>query len=72
MSRILISGGTYPLPGEGKYQFSMEGYARRINNLLEYKPGAEFFLNPTVETDIIQGKGRAYDVEVGITKKKGS
>lgn len=67
----LVSGGMYFLPGEGKYQLSVEGYFRNIDNLLEYKPGAEFFLNPTVETDIIQGEGQAYGVELGVTKKTG-
>lgn len=68
----LVSTGLYFLPGSGKFQFSLEGYYRSIDNLLEYKPGAEFFLNPTVETDILQGKGRAYGVEVGVTKKTGA
>jgi len=67
----LVSGGVYFLPGEGKYQLSIEGYSRNIDNLLEYKPGAEFFLNPTVETDVVQGEGQAYGVEFGVTKKKG-
>ena len=67
----LISGGLYLLPSKGKFQISLEGYYRNIDNLLEYKPGAEFFLNPTVETDLIQGQGRAYGIELGVTKKKG-
>jgi len=67
----LISGGLYLLPGSGKYAFSLEGYSRTIDKLLEYKPGAEFFLEPNVETEILQGEGRAYGVEFGVTKKKG-
>jgi outer membrane receptor protein involved in Fe transport len=67
----LMSGGFYFLPGKGKFQISLEGYYRNINDLLEYKPGAEFFLNPTVETDLIQGQGRAYGIELGVTKKTG-
>lgn len=67
----LVSGGLYFLPGEGTFEISLEGYYRNINNLLEYKPGAEFFLNPTVETALIQGQGRAYGVELGVTKKTG-
>jgi len=68
----LFSGGLYLLPGLGKYEISLEGYLRNIDNLLEYKPGAEFFLNPRVETDIIQGEGQAYGVELGIKKRKGT
>lgn len=67
----LVSGGLYFLPGKGIFEISLEGYYRNIDNLLEYKPGAEFFLNPTVETDLIQGQGRAFGVELGVTKKTG-
>ena len=67
----LVSGGLYLLPGTGKYEFSLEAYHRNIDNLVEYKPGAEFFLNPTVETGIVQGEGRAYGVELGVTKTEG-
>ena len=67
----LVSGGLFHLLGEGKYELSLEGYYRTISNLLEYKPGAEFFLNPTVETDVLQGEGQAYGVELGISKSQG-
>ncbi|MEL6140299.1 MAG: TonB-dependent receptor [Bacteroidota bacterium] len=68
----LYSAGLYHLMGRGKYEISLEGYYRTIDNLLEYKPGAEFFLNPTVETDILQGEGEAYGIEIGIHKHKGT
>ncbi|MTB53781.1 TonB-dependent receptor [Lewinella sp. W8] len=67
----LYSAGLFFLPGSGKYELSLEGYYRQIANLLEYKPGAEFFLNPEVETDLVQGEGKAYGVEVGVRKAKG-
>lgn len=68
----LYSAGLFFLPGAGKYELSLESYYRQVNNLLEYKPGAEFFLNPEVETELVQGMGKAYGVEVGIRKVKGS
>jgi len=68
----LFSAGLYRLLGSGgKYEFSLEGYYRQIDNLLEYRPGANFFLNETVETDIVQGEGQAYGIEVGIQKRRG-
>ena len=67
----LLSAGLFLTPGEGNFEYSLEGYYRSIDNLLEYKPGADFFLNPTVETDILQGIGRAYGVELGVKKRKG-
>ena len=67
----LYSAGIFLTPGDGTYEFGLEGYYRTIDNLLEYKPGAEFFLNETVETDILQGEGQAYGVELGIKRRKG-
>ncbi|OAV45024.1 TonB-dependent receptor domain-containing protein [Lewinella sp. 4G2] len=68
----LYSSGFYWLPGDKGYELSLEGYYRDIDNLLEYKPGADFFLNPTVETDLIQGQGVAYGIEAGIKRRKGN
>ncbi|MBC6993300.1 carboxypeptidase-like regulatory domain-containing protein [Neolewinella lacunae] len=68
----LVSSGAYFLPGLGRYEISVEAYYRAIEDLLEYKPGAEFFLNPRVETDIIQGQGQAYGVEIGVKKRTGT
>ena len=67
----LYSAGAYHLSGDGTYEFSIEGYYRQIAELLEYKPGAEFFLNPNVEVDLLQGEGRAYGAEIGISKVRG-
>ncbi len=69
----LYSIGLYRLLGENQlFELSLEAYHRNIDNLLEYKAGADFFLQPAIETDVIQGEGRAYGVEVGIYKRKGS
>lgn len=67
----LFSAGIFRILGQGRFEFSLEGYYRSISDLLEYKPGADFFLNPEVETDIIQGEGQAYGVEVGLRKRRG-
>lgn len=67
----LYSAGLYHVPGERGFEFSLEGYYRSVDDLLEYKPGAEFFLNPTVEVDLLQGEGKAYGVEVGMHKTAG-
>ncbi|WP_116127337.1 TonB-dependent receptor [Lewinella sp. IMCC34183] len=67
----LYSAGLYQLLNGG-YELSLEGYFRRVNNLLEYKPGADFFLAEQVETDLLQGEGRAYGAEVGLRKSGGN
>jgi len=67
----IISAGIYQLINGGDYEFSLEGYYRKIDDLLEYKPGADFFLTPQVETDILQGEGRAYGIELSMKETKG-
>ncbi|WP_116108359.1 TonB-dependent receptor [Lewinella sp. IMCC34191] len=66
----LYSLGAYQLLGEA-YELSLEGYHRDISNLLEYKPGADFFLSPDVETDLLQGQGRTYGGELSLRKTGG-
>ncbi len=50
---------------------SVEAYYKRIRNMLDYKNGAELFLNKTIEADLLPGKGRAYGIETSISKKTG-
>ncbi|WP_210463579.1 TonB-dependent receptor [Rufibacter roseolus] len=52
-------------------EFSVEPYYKRIQNQLDYKEGAELWLNPTIEADLLPGKGRTYGVEVQLAKKQG-
>lgn len=66
----LYSAGIYRLLGR-HYELSLEGYYRAIDGLLEYKPGADFFLSTDVETDLLQGEGRTYGVEIGLRKTAG-
>lgn len=70
-SATLFSAGLYRLLAEGKYTFSMEGYYRKSNNILEYKPGADFFLEERVETELLQGEGIAYGLEMSLEKNVG-
>ena len=68
----LLSAGLYATAGtKQQYEFSLEGYHRNIDNLLEYKAGADFFLNPQVETELLQGEGLTYGIEAGIRDTKG-
>jgi hypothetical protein len=55
----------------GNYNFSVETYYKRLNNMLEYKNGADLFLNETLETQLLTAKGYSYGVELGLYKNKG-
>lgn len=56
---------------ENRIEFSAEVYYKDIRNILDYKNGADLLLNPTLETELLQGKGRAYGLEILLRKNKG-
>lgn len=57
---------------EKSLELSLEGYYKRSKNILDYKVGAELFLNENIETELLQGEGKAYGVEFLIKKEKGN
>jgi hypothetical protein len=44
---------------------------KNIENLLDFKSGAELILNDQIETDIVGGLGNSYGVELLLKKKTG-
>ncbi|WP_394971703.1 carboxypeptidase-like regulatory domain-containing protein [uncultured Croceitalea sp.] len=63
--------GIYKNLKENQFEISLEGYYRKMENVLDFKTGANLFLNDNVETEILQGDGKAYGVEFLIKKNKG-
>jgi len=53
------------------YEFSVEAYYRATQNILDFKPGADFLLQNYIETQVLQGKSKSYGLELMVTKKKG-
>jgi outer membrane cobalamin receptor len=66
-----ISVGFFRDFKEKKYEAFMEGFYKNIDNILDFKDGANLILNPHLETDLLQGKGRAYGVEFSVAKLTG-
>jgi hypothetical protein len=56
---------------ENMYQLSIETYYKKFNNLVDYRDGADLFLNASAESQLLFGKGRAYGIEFLMEKKKG-
>lgn len=54
-----------------KYEAFVEGYYKELDNVLDFKNGAQLILNKTLEADLLQGKGQAYGVEMYIAKNQG-
>lgn len=56
---------------DNTYEFSVEAYYKKLYDLSEYEDGAETFLNPDLEAELVFGKGRAYGAELYLKKTKG-
>lgn len=56
---------------DNKYEAFIDGYFKKMVNLLEYKNGADLLFNENPETELISGKGRNYGVEFFIKKNEG-
>ncbi|GGG45765.1 carboxypeptidase-like regulatory domain-containing protein [Bizionia arctica] len=52
-------------------EVSVEGYYKKMENILDYKIGADLILNENLERDLLEGEGKAYGVEFLINKKAG-
>jgi hypothetical protein len=64
--------GFYKNFKDNMYEFSLEGYYKTYNDILDYKVGAQLLLNERLETEVLQGEGRAYGLEFLIKKNKGA
>lgn len=53
------------------YQASAEVYYKQYQDLLDYKNNAELLLSDHLETELLQGDGRAYGLEIQVEKVKG-
>ena len=67
----LVAAGISWLAASGAFSLRAEGYYRQLTDLLEYKPGADFFLTAAVETDLLRGQGRAYGLELTAERRLG-
>jgi hypothetical protein len=54
-----------------QFDFSVEGFYKHINNILDFKDGSNIVLNPALETALLRGIGKAYGVEFSINKNTG-
>jgi hypothetical protein len=66
-----ISIGYFRNFKEKMYEAFVEVYQKKINNILDFKDGANLILNDHLETDLLQGVGEAYGVETSIAKNLG-
>ena len=63
--------GLYKNLKSNTMETSLEVYYKNILDNLDYKNGAQLVLNPHIETDVLNTKGKAYGVEFQIKKTEG-
>ncbi|RRB00727.1 TonB-dependent receptor [Larkinella rosea] len=66
-----LSAGYFRNYQNDTYEVSAEAYYRQIQHAIDYRDGAKLLLNPTPETDLVQGRGKAYGLELMMKKNKG-
>jgi len=63
--------GLYKNFTDDMYEFSVEGFYKKSSNIIDYKVGADLLLKESVETEILQGEGKAYGLEFLLKKTRG-
>jgi hypothetical protein len=63
--------GVYKNFKSNTIETSVEVYYKNIRNFLDYKSGAVLILNPNVETEVINTRGKAYGIELLLKKQTG-
>lgn len=66
-----VSLGIFKSLNSDLYEVSLEGFYKQSNDILDFKTGAKLLLNENIETEVLQGEGKSYGLEVLIRKNKG-
>ncbi|HVU95179.1 MAG TPA: carboxypeptidase-like regulatory domain-containing protein [Puia sp.] len=66
-----LSLGLYKNMASNTIETSVEVYYKHLHDYLDYRSGATLILNPHIETDVLNSKGKAYGVELSIRKTAG-
>ena len=54
-----------------QWETSVEGYYKDMKNILDYREGAQLFLNDAIETELLHGKGNSKGLELLLRKTQG-
>lgn len=66
-----VAAGYNHLFNKHKLMFSAEVYYKWLQNLIEYREGANLILNNDFESELLQGKGDAWGLELMLKKENG-
>ena len=66
-----IAVGFFKNLDDNNVETSVEVYYKNLDNIIDYKNGAEIVLNENIEQVLLAGIGRAYGIEFFLKKKSG-
>ncbi|MCS6831989.1 MAG: carboxypeptidase-like regulatory domain-containing protein [Flammeovirgaceae bacterium] len=66
-----FSGGFFRNFLDNTWETSIEAFYKDLQHQIDFKPTAQLILNDHLETEILQGIGKAYGVELFIRKQRG-
>ena len=66
-----LSLGVYTMTPQQDYDFSLEGYYRHVDNVLDYRDGVSFSSEIEIERLVLAGQGRSYGAELCARKNLG-
>jgi len=66
-----VSAGFFHLFHENMFEASLEIYYKKMFHQIDYKNGADIYLNEEVESQLVYGRGEAYGAEFLFRKNKG-
>ncbi|WP_426492706.1 TonB-dependent receptor [Hymenobacter sp. 102] len=66
-----VATGISWLLGDGRYLITNEVYYKWAQRQIDFKDGAQLFVNPDLDSEFLFGKGWAYGNEVYLEKKQG-
>ena len=56
---------------DNSWESSVEVYYKYLDNIIEYKNGADLLFNPNIETELLTGIGRSYGLEFFLKRNAG-
>lgn len=66
-----LAVGYYQVLSDSRYELNIEAYYKIMQNVIDYRNGAQVYTNEPIETQLLFGKGRAYGLEFLFKKKTG-
>jgi outer membrane receptor protein involved in Fe transport len=66
-----FSAGWVMIPRGTQWEISAEAFYKKMNDVLDFIDNADLNLNPKVEGELLQGKGKSYGIEFEVKKEIG-